>query len=556
MAGGTGGHVVPGAGGGRALARAWRATCVWLGTAARHRGARWCPTAGIPVEWIERERPARQGRRRRCSALPFLLRRCAVAGRRDPAAPATADVVLGHGRLRLRSRWRGGPARCAGRCVVHEQNAVAGLTNRVLARLRRTACSEAFPDSFGRGVRAEHVGNPVRVRDRRRRCRPSGTLRRSREGAAALLVFGGSQGAARAERACCRPPSASCRRRCGPEVLHQTGERNCDEAARGGLPARAASRRDVRPFIDDMASAYGWADLAVCRSGALTVAELAAAGVPARAGAVPGRRRRPPDAQRATLRGSGAAAAAKLELTPSSWRPDPGCSLAGAAARAARGRTAAALGAWPWRRAVTAIIDADERLAGRPPRRRRGGGMTDRMRRIHTIHFVGIGGIGMSGIAEVLLNLGYAVSGLGPAASARPPRRLQSLGARVAHRPPAPRTSTDADVVVDLRARSTPTTPRWSRRCARTHPGRPARRDAGRADALPATRIAVAGTHGKTTTTSLVASVLAEGGIDPTVRHRRAAEERGHQRARSAPARYLVAEADESDALVHCTCSR
>jgi UDP-N-acetylglucosamine--N-acetylmuramyl-(pentapeptide) pyrophosphoryl-undecaprenol N-acetylglucosamine transferase len=99
-----------------------------------------------------------------------------------------------------------------------------------------------------------------------------------REGPARLLVFGGSQGAARLNAvlpaALAELPTAL-----RPEVLHQTGRHNFEETVQA-YRARGIDA-DVRPFIDDMASAYGWADLAVCRSGALTVAELAAAGVPA-----------------------------------------------------------------------------------------------------------------------------------------------------------------------------------------------------------------------------------------------------------------------------------
>ena len=99
-----------------------------------------------------------------------------------------------------------------------------------------------------------------------------------REGAVRLLVFGGSQGAARLNAvlpAAIGELPAALR----PAVLHQTGKHNFEETVQA-YRARGIEA-DVRPFIDDMASAYGWADLAVCRSGALTVTELAAAGVPA-----------------------------------------------------------------------------------------------------------------------------------------------------------------------------------------------------------------------------------------------------------------------------------
>ena len=169
--------------------------------------------------------------------------------------------------------------------------------------------------------------------------------------------------------------------------------------------------------------------------------------------------------------------------------------------------------------------------------------MKDRMRRIHTIHFVGIGGSGMSGIAEVLLNLDYAVQGSDLKAG-QVTRRLESLGARVfiGHRA---ENVAGADVVVVSSAINTEN-PEVARALAQRIPV------VKRAEMLGELMrfrysIAVAGTHGKTTTTSLVASVLAEGGEDPTFviggRLKSAATN-----ARLGAGRYLVAEADESDA--------
>ena len=165
------------------------------------------------------------------------------------------------------------------------------------------------------------------------------------------------------------------------------------------------------------------------------------------------------------------------------------------------------------------------------------------MRRIHTIHFVGIGGSGMSGIAEVLLNLGYAVQGSDLKAG-EATRRLERLGARVMIGHRAEHVD-GADVVVVSSAidASNP-------EVAQALAGRvPVVKRAEMLGELMRFRysIAVAGTHGKTTTTSLVASVLAEGGEDPTFviggRLKSAAAN-----ARLGAGRYLVAEADESDA--------
>jgi UDP-N-acetylmuramate--alanine ligase len=169
--------------------------------------------------------------------------------------------------------------------------------------------------------------------------------------------------------------------------------------------------------------------------------------------------------------------------------------------------------------------------------------MKDRMRRIHTIHFVGIGGSGMSGIAEVLLNLDYAVQGSDLKASDAT-RRLEGLGATVAigHRAG----NVDGADVVVVSSAVDASNPEVARALERRVPV------VKRAEMLGELMrfrysVAVAGTHGKTTTTSLVASVLAEGGLDPTYviggRLKSAASN-----ARLGAGQYLVAEADESDA--------
>jgi len=168
---------------------------------------------------------------------------------------------------------------------------------------------------------------------------------------------------------------------------------------------------------------------------------------------------------------------------------------------------------------------------------------TDGMRRIHRVHFVGIGGSGMGGIAEVLLNLGYAVQGSDLRASAVT-RRLERLGARIAIGHDAAHVA-GCDVVVVSTAIQREN-PEVAAALAARIPVVP------RAEMLGELMrfryaIAVAGTHGKTTTTSLVASVLAEGGEDPTFVIGGLLKSAGSN-ARLGAGRYLVAEADESDA--------
>ncbi|MCK5690078.1 UDP-N-acetylmuramate--L-alanine ligase, partial [Myxococcota bacterium] len=162
--------------------------------------------------------------------------------------------------------------------------------------------------------------------------------------------------------------------------------------------------------------------------------------------------------------------------------------------------------------------------------------------RAHKLHFVGIGGVGMSGIAEVLINLGYEVSGSDLAESAAT-QRLQSMGAKV-YRGHVGENAEGVDVVVTSTAvaQSNPEV-----KYAREH-GIPVIRRAEMLAELMRLKygVAVAGTHGKTTTTSLVACILDKGGIDPTI------VIGGKLRSISANARlgtgeYLVAEADESD---------
>jgi UDP-N-acetylglucosamine--N-acetylmuramyl-(pentapeptide) pyrophosphoryl-undecaprenol N-acetylglucosamine transferase len=268
MAGGTGGHVFPALALARELrARSWQV--VWLGT-RRGMEARLVPLEQIPLEWLSVSGLRGKGALVWISAplklMRALLQAVAVIRRRRPAlVVGLGGFVAGPGGL---AAWL-----LRKPLLIHEQNAIAGFTNRCLSHLARRVL-EAFPGSFAPGVKAEVVGNPVR-REIAQLPPPSQRFA-SRQGAIRVLVVGGSQGAAKLNAIV---PFALARAATALpfDVLHQSGERWI-EAARSSY-AQAGVKSRLQPFIEDMAEAYGWADLVVCRSGALTVSELAAAGV-------------------------------------------------------------------------------------------------------------------------------------------------------------------------------------------------------------------------------------------------------------------------------------
>ena len=155
--------------------------------------------------------------------------------------------------------------------VIHEQNARAGTANRLLVPLAGRVC-EAFPDTFGASEKRRTTGNPVRSELFLEPVREALPGRRAR-----LLVLGGSLGAEPLNKllpqALALVPEAL-----RPEVFHQAGKNHDQITAERYREAGVEAQ--VEPFIKDMAQAYGWADLVVCRAGALTVSELAAAGLP------------------------------------------------------------------------------------------------------------------------------------------------------------------------------------------------------------------------------------------------------------------------------------
>ena len=267
-AGGTGGHVYPAL----AVAAALRerdVPVVWMGTRAGLE-ARVVPAAGIPLEWLSVGGLRGKGWRTRLLAPLVLARACLQAAgilrrHRPRALLGMGGFAAGPGGLM--ARLLGCPL------VIHEQNAVAGLTNRVLARVA-TRVLEAVPGTFPAGRGATATGNPVRADIS---ALPSPDERfAARQGPLHILVLGGSQGARwlneRLPAALARLDSA---RR--PRVTHVAGPRNLD-AARADY-ARAGVEATVVPYIEDMASALADADAVIARAGAMTVAEIAAAGV-------------------------------------------------------------------------------------------------------------------------------------------------------------------------------------------------------------------------------------------------------------------------------------
>jgi UDP-N-acetylglucosamine--N-acetylmuramyl-(pentapeptide) pyrophosphoryl-undecaprenol N-acetylglucosamine transferase len=268
MAGGTGGHVFPALALARALReRSWEV--VWLGT-RRGIEARIVPAASIPIEWLSIGGLRGKGAATLLLA-PFRLMRAlleavSIVRRHRP------NVVVGLGGF---VSGPGGVAAWLLRrpLLIHEQNAIAGFTNRSLARIA-TQVLAAFPDAFGRGTRVQVIGNPVRSEIA---LLPPPPVRfAAARGAIRILVIGGSQGAVKLNSVV--PQAlALVSRNTDLEVRHQSGERWLGQARRCYQEAEVSAQ--VSPFIDDMAAAYAWADLVICRAGALTVSELAAAGV-------------------------------------------------------------------------------------------------------------------------------------------------------------------------------------------------------------------------------------------------------------------------------------
>jgi UDP-N-acetylglucosamine--N-acetylmuramyl-(pentapeptide) pyrophosphoryl-undecaprenol N-acetylglucosamine transferase len=265
MAGGTGGHIFP------ALAvaekmreRGWRV--VWLGN-PEGMEARLVPQHGFEMVWVKFGALRGKGFVRKLLLPLNLLRGFWQA--QQAIRQVQPNVVLGMGGY---ITFPGGMmAALFGKpLIVHEQNSVAGLANRVLAGVADRIVT-GFPEVLKQGVWA---GNPVRPEIAK--IAPPAERFAGRDGALRLLVIGGSLGA-QALNEIIPQGMALLGENELPQIVHQAGEKHIEALkanyAAAGVPAHCV------PFIEDMAGAYEWADLVVCRAGALTVAELAAAGV-------------------------------------------------------------------------------------------------------------------------------------------------------------------------------------------------------------------------------------------------------------------------------------
>ncbi|MGQ9425996.1 undecaprenyldiphospho-muramoylpentapeptide beta-N-acetylglucosaminyltransferase [Gilvimarinus sp. F26214L] len=267
MAGGTGGHVFPAL----AVASELMAQGVaveWLGT-ARGIEADLVPKANIKLHYLSIAGLRGKGPKAWFS-LPVKLS-TAVWQALGVIRTFKPDVVLGLG------GFASGPGGLAARLagiplVIHEQNAVAGTTNRWLAKIAQRRLA-AFPVKL---PAAEQVGNPVR-KDISALPEPQQRLA-GHTGRRRLLVLGGSLGALKLNQLLPQV-LADMDAEDRPDVWHQTGPRHLQVTLDGYADANLEGR--VEPFIENMAEAYGWADLVLCRAGALTVSEITAAGIAA-----------------------------------------------------------------------------------------------------------------------------------------------------------------------------------------------------------------------------------------------------------------------------------
>lgn len=271
MAGGTGGHIFPGLAVASQLAEEGWEVC-WLGTSERME-AKLVPEYGYKIHFIDVAAVRGKGFIRKAMAPLMVLR--SVLQAISVIRAEKPSVVLGMG------GFASGPGGIAawlmGKPVVlHEQNAIAGMTNRILAYFSKKVLM-AFPNTFRGRDNAVLVGNPIRKEISALASEQKDLL--SDDKPLNILVLGGSLGA-KALNENVPQLLAECKDNQSIHVRHQTGKGNSD-AVKQSYAALLGSNEHivVDDFIVDMVEAYKWADLVICRAGALTVAEVAAAGV-------------------------------------------------------------------------------------------------------------------------------------------------------------------------------------------------------------------------------------------------------------------------------------
>ncbi len=263
MAGGTGGHIFPGIAVAQEL-QSRNIPVLWLGSAGGLE-TRLVPNAGLTIETIDIAGIRGKGMRTLIGAPLRILRAVNAAMRILRRAKPRSALSLGG--------FASGPGGIASwlsgvRLVVHEQNSVAGVTNRTLSHIaKKVLCG--FDGALSHG---EWVGNPVR---KEISALPAPRERfAGRDGAIRLLVLGGSQGASGINITLPGVLGGLVER---PQIRHQCGPKHLDKTR--AAYATAGVEAHINAFIDDMATAYAWADVVVCRAGALTLAELCAAGL-------------------------------------------------------------------------------------------------------------------------------------------------------------------------------------------------------------------------------------------------------------------------------------
>ena len=271
MAGGTGGHVYPGLAVAAVLAKR-QVEVNWLGSVDSFE-SKLIPTQKLNFNAVNVAGLRGKGIMQKLTA-PWMLARAVIQALkvfrriRPQAAISFGGFAAGPGGLAatlLRVPL-----------YVHEQNRIPGVTNRVLAKFaRRVLCG--FPGSFAGNNKTDYIGNPVRAEII---ALDAPSLRfQNRTGPLRVLCLGGSLGAKALNdllpQALALLPAAT-----RPIVRHQAGAKLLD-SARAAYQQSGLGSESVVPFISDMADAYGWADVVICRAGALTIAELAAAGVAA-----------------------------------------------------------------------------------------------------------------------------------------------------------------------------------------------------------------------------------------------------------------------------------